>query len=348
MAYNRSMNQSFTDAESPQSQGPERSDRRTLFIGIGAGIVVLALAAVTFFLVRTGDLPGLAPEGPFHYFALTGGGGESLALSGGVLEPVPIEGIEGTVVEHMARSGTEVAIVRHEAEGDTPPRSDIYLVGNDTPLTADGLPKAALAISHDGSKIAYSYLAVAADADTPKRSLIQHLPDPGVWVSVLIDVATGEPRELGAGYGVQFPDPENANVVLFLSREGIEVFDLETGYSGIDVHQVIDPFVPLTGGINAPKVSPDGAYLAYFDTTASQYSVYAIDALFPSLTLTSVGNVPDTALDAAFSGNTLYALVRAGEVLELRSYNLDAIEQPGRTESVLPAGSFVIRIIPQR
>lgn len=327
---------------------PERLSRRVILPLLAGVVIVSALILVALLTLGRSHMAASNMEDSFHYVDSAEGAGRSFVLRDELLEPVVAAGIEGILVEQATRESLKVAIIHKEGVEGEPPVSDIYSLEDGRQLTTDGLPKSALAISPDGTKIAYSYLGLGAVSDDPRMRAVQYVPDARLWASVLLDIATGEQERIGVGYGVQFPDPLNSRTVLYLSPEGIRVSSLARGESAVEVNVPISQTIPATGFLNAPRLSSDGTHMVLYDAAQRRFSVYAIDSLLPTPVLTRAGTISDHALSAAFSDTALYALVRADDgTLELRSYDPEAPDRSGRTVQTLGSAPSISRLLPQ-
>jgi len=323
-----------TPPVTPASETP-RFSRKTIIIGIG--VLVLGVALLLAFVgLKNGEfniLP-VSEEQTFSYVTRTGYGSEALMLSQDAFGKRDV-GAPGTVVEYKEAEDVAVAILRSD-DALPRPTTEVYVLG-DTPraLTDDGYAKAGLAVSHDGTKVAFARI----NEDRSYQQFSSLLSD---WMIVVVDVATGEQEEVGTGFGAQFADPANAGVLLYATEEGVQAVDVVSGAVAVN------EFVEVASAHYTPSVSPDGSHTLVYNPETQRYAVFEITSLFPSLTLTPVSQISDALVHAVMQNDTVYGIAKGeGDALELRAYAVGDLST-GRVVRSLPAGNQIYQLIPNR
>lgn len=204
------------------------------------------------------------------------------------MSSVPM-GIEGLIIDYAERGDVRIAsVVIPQSQVN-----ELYLLGA-TPvaLTGDGYPKTGLAISADGSHIAYS-------APKEKRLTGPYFSlNAEGWTVMVMNLSTAQITEVGAGHGAQFADPTDASKILYSSTEGLVFADLATGA------RVINDSVPAFSAIFPIHVSDDGRKVLIFDSVLGAYQAYTIDRT--SLALTPIGSIPERFVSAAITDTHTY------------------------------------------
>lgn len=176
------------------------------------------------------------------------------------LLPKNIE-VSGTLGDYAAAGGTEAAIVRQADTGVT----EVQLLGKEQRILASSpAAKAAVAVSHDGSFVAYAARTDGTPGFAPALSS---------WTVHLVDVSSGSDIELGTGFDPEFFVRDGVPYLLFTSAEGLVVNSLaqRDTFSGfitaLELSDTVD---------HAAKISSDGSYLALKDPATRQHTIYSV------------------------------------------------------------------------
>lgn len=320
----------------PQHDVPQSKPQKTApwKVPVLAGSLIIILAAGAYYLMQREPADAQA----FTYIEISPIGEVARVLEGNELIPPAYEG-EGIVSEYLKRGSMSVGIVRTLTATSTETNSyrafdtDVVILSEGRQLTDDGIRKTSLAIASDGTQIAYAYV-------DSENQLANDNPQPADWSVAVVSVASGEVMRLGKGTAPHFVDSAAGRVIVFVTTDGLAVYDLSTGASSsYNAPAFQDALTSLA-------VSPDGKHLLVRDRGTEQHAVYAIGQAVPSLTLTLVGYVP-SLIAATLSNERVYGLaVNRDGATEIRSYPIENLNAESRLVRTIPEGSSVIRLIP--
>lgn len=161
----------------------------------------------------------------------------------------------------------------------------------DVPLSVKDTP----ALSFDGSLVAYAELALPI-VEFLDSALVRD------WRVRLVDLESGEVRDLGVGYRPFFIS-ESPQVLAFSSPEGLTAVVLESE------ERIILPHLPVEDVSQSMHVSLTGSYLVAYNSATKHYGVYAITDPI-SFEIQALGEVPDTLEHIAISEGTIYGIRR--------------------------------------
>lgn len=277
-----------------QESETRRSWKTPAFIGLALIIIVAGaaflitpiraqVAHVWFYLTSSEEAKQLivagANPGEIGKFA-------TFAFSGREEMVFPVEGL---VIDYAERGTVRVASVANPATMT----SELYLLGDEpVQLTEDRYAKTGIAISHDGSRIAYS---------APANKLLG-----GPFFSVqtedstvmVMELATREVTEVGVGHGPQFVDANDPSKIIYSSAEGLVLHDLAAGLIAVN-----SLFPPLSTGYPV-RISDDGTKALVFNSEQSQYGIHTIDAT--TLEHTLIAAIPDSFVSAVLTDTHAY------------------------------------------
>gem|GEM_PF-6753485 len=310
-----------TTTDTPPVAAPQEPQKPIRPI-IGILAIVLAVAAlIAFFVLGT---KRSAPE--FVYQRVTPIGEVAVRADGAPVDAAAL-GVDGQVVEYLETDAAQFALVRTLAATSSdgvPPNPfiyDVYLAG-DAPraLTTDGERKAGLAVSADGSKVAYAHRR----SDIPE-ALIE--ASGASWQVAVVDTATGAVTELGEGVAPQLVTEDDGTLVLFSSRDGVVIRNLAN-----DAMTLATSLLPA-GVMTEIDVSPDGEHLMFRDTVNGRYSVFRVSSFLPTLVVAPVGQIPMGLKHAALGTDQVYALraLDTGYVEQL-AFPLSRLDAPARAQ----------------
>jgi hypothetical protein len=119
--------------------------------------------------------------------------------------------IPGVVTDYARHSSSEAVIVSDES-GD----ESVYLIAGGKPNRISSEPGkyADIAISTDGSSVAYTRQETASTSEK---------------ASVVVLYSNGTTKELGNGIQPQFLEYDSTPLLLFVTEDGVETFNLNTG-----------------------------------------------------------------------------------------------------------------------
>lgn len=284
----------------PAPQMPTvRRKRGALVAGVLILVVVFALAAGGFYVVRAGALTFYGMRyvaGPFSDRSLY-----EIGIQGAhkVVLPVP-----GNIIGYAREGGKEAAIALSLGN------EDIYVHSGSVwkPLTKNGGIKAALQISPDGTMLAYAFRSeTASTTDFYAQD---------AWSIHVMDTSSGADRVVGAGYGPQFFSRDGVKYLLYTGVNKVTIVDLDK-----NTHQDIDVNTGVKNGFFSALVSPNGAYLALPSITEN-YAVFALSATNGLFTIAKpIGTTPRGSVFAAFDGNALLTVANDKSSTLLRQMN---------------------------
>ncbi|MBU1292505.1 hypothetical protein KJ819_00370 [Patescibacteria group bacterium] len=210
------------------------------------------------------------------------------------LSPVSFESLPGTLSDYASAKGVAVGIVTLT---DTGAQEIVLLNSEQGALTGSESAKASLAVSSDGSLIAYAAQTDGSQSFNPLLSS---------WTVRILNRDTGSDIELGTGFGPQFFARDGVTYLLFTTPEGIQVVDTSTA----EYRAFTTPF-ELNDRIEfAVRVAPDGSYLAMRDSVTQQFSLYEIYRVAANMPLGINPTGADLVglLDVAFANGSVYGV----------------------------------------
>lgn len=290
----------------PPAAAPSISRRNLL---LAAGGIILVLALVGYFVLTTSKLAfsgmrylaGSYEERALYEFTWKGVKEVSLPVS-------------GKLIDYAREGSREAAIV--EADG----AQQVVLISgkNVRPLVTEAGTRAALALSPDGSHVAYAERVVAEDESNPRDFFA-----PASWQVRVQSVETGELMIMGNGYAPHFFVRDGATYLAYMTKEGLHIANLETS-----THQDLPVGVKNATGAFPVTVSDDGMFVAV-PTPAGAYTLLSLERVEGgAFVLGAVGALPADARVIAFDGSSAYSVGRStGEVFFYRS-NVGAADAP--------------------
>lgn len=230
----------------------ERHTRRNVSIGLLVLIIVLVLGAGFYLIHSAGPLRGVRYlSGTFDsrtLYELGISGPQTIAVS-----------VPGRMVDYTRSNGHEAAIAV-----DATGAQDVYSIegGKAAALTHDGGIKTWLALSPDGSTIAYSVRTATTTSSTTSYY------DPIDWRVVV--VSHGQSQLFNQGYAPGFFTRDGNLYLLYTTPTSVHIVNLAT-----NTHQdiALDRGVPNV--FFHPIVSPDGMYIALPDVSTG-YFLYSL------------------------------------------------------------------------
>lgn len=307
-------------APPPQAPMP----KRTLFILIGALVIVAAVVAVflnpgirawfsSFFGVSLEErivlVKGMTEEGAATFYEFNDGKFNTVTLPEGVSLYSERAGVRAGAV-----GGTDISLIRGKSI---------------TSLYSDGEQKEAIAVSPDGTHVAFSSLVPGQSGEGIAR-----------WYVKSADVNSKELSIVGQGYGAQFFTLDGKTYILYTSTEGIAVADLASG----DV--TVTPITVQGSEEYAVVVSDNGKYLAIRDALIGQYFVYSVTRIEEGkLKLSSLHGFPEGVTSVIFKNDKLYAVQTVDAAQQLLVYATpDATE--AESTVALPPSSNTYTLLP--
>lgn len=285
-------------------------------------LVILVLILASFFAIRYFNLVPSARQG----------GEAPLQISlGSVIDARLTELVNGALANAAApEEGSVVSRARRSDIGMSatalmPPNTlgaALILEARDSSrkFAGSATMKDAVALSFDGGLIAY------AELNAPPGSLLysENVSD---WRVRVLNVATGEESDLGAGYAPYFIS-HNPDVLVFSSHDGIVSVEL-----GSDEKPIIFSQNTTENIVYAAHASPDGRSLLAHNALTGQWDIYSITQAHP-LALSASGAVQSPFDRVALSDTHLYGVYRdeATNTMTLWRYPLDAIAPLMRLE----------------
>ncbi|MBU2104120.1 hypothetical protein KKD95_03860 [Patescibacteria group bacterium] len=278
--------------EQPVSVSSTKPGKRTLLIGSGVAVAVLIFAAAAFIRIdgfsmidriwASFELRNIQVA-ERNYTSVSPNRFGVLALS-----PIKLGSLSGVLSDYAQAKGVKVGIVNNE----------VVLLGSDQgALTGSGSAKASLAVSPDGSLIAYAAQTSGAQTFDPVLS---------TWTVRILNRETGLDAELGAGFGPQFFTHEGVPYLMFTTPEGIQVVDTSTEeYRAFTTPFDFDDRIEF-----AARVAPDGSHVAMRDSVTKQFSLYEVYRVAANLPLGVNPTEADLVglLDIAFANGSVYGV----------------------------------------
>jgi hypothetical protein len=238
--------------------------------------------------------------------------------------PVP-----GHIVDYARTGGTEVALSIQSNAFET-----IYKIQNGTSKTvvSDTSIKSSIAVSSDGSLIAYASRATAATTTNPKNFY-----DPNSWNIQLIKNSDA-PKLIGTGYGPQFFARDGQSYLMYATEKGIHLVNLAT-----NTYQDIPVSFGTPTASHVAVISSDGRYLLLPDV-ATGYALYSLTYTGTLATISPVGPLPLPTDVAAFKGDIIVSVSHDATNLLFRT---STVQNPTtilktRTES----SDIIFKLIP--
>lgn len=210
------------------------------------------------------------------------------------LAPVEFDSLPGTLSDYARGRNVEAGIV---LLAGTDAHEVVLLDSTMSVLTGSASAKASLAVSPDGSLIAYATRTSGAQTFSPLLS---------EWTVRILDRETGSDTELGTGFGPQFFMQDGVPHLLFTTPEGIQVVDVSTNeYRAFTTPFDLDDRIEF-----AARVAPNGKYLAMRDRVTQQFSLYEIYRVASNIPLGIEPTGADLVglLDVVFAGGSVYGV----------------------------------------
>ncbi|HYE23512.1 MAG TPA: hypothetical protein VEA92_03690 [Candidatus Paceibacterota bacterium] len=197
---------------------------------------------------------------------------------------------ETRVMDYEKVGGVEIAIVRKGSLVEV-----VTLGESGSTHVSDTDLKSGLSVSADGMHALYARLPNSyVDGD------VVYTPDLSMWKVMLLDLATGQERELATGAAPSFLSAENQSTVLFAGQSGLILLDLATG--------VQNPTnIPVGSEGTAYVLSDDGRYLALYSSLLETYGLYEIYSTDP-FAIRPMRELGAGYAQIAFTGDTMYAI----------------------------------------
>jgi len=217
---------------------------------------------------------------------------QSVGSSGARAASIPE--VSGALGDYAEAGNVKAAIVA-TAEGQ-----EVFLLSDDiVQLTSDGLQKASLALSADGTMLAY-----AALTDPREDGFILSTSR---WTVRVVDIASGQSRDLGTGFGPEFFVRDGISYLLYTTPTTLAVFNTQA----MKGHQTFF-FTPSAIDYTA-RVSADGSHFAIRAATTGQFVIYSIDSLEGTLASTPVQTIEPILTDAQWVDGALYGLTESAD-----------------------------------
>lgn len=238
-------------------------------------------------------------------------------------------GVEGLVIDYAERANVRIASVANPKTMT----NELYML-KDTPvlLTEDLYTKTDIAISHDGSHIAYS---APAEKRLTGPFFSLRAED---WTVQVMNLATREITDIGLGHGAQFVGTGASLKLLYSTTEGLVLVDLDTS------ERVSNENVPAFSASHPIRVTSDGSKVLIFDPSLSTYRVYSIN--LESLELMPLATLPHQFAGAILTDTSVYWVKKGveGTPSELWSLSLEEGATPHREYTFID-GFIVTRVI---
>jgi len=266
---------------------PKYSLARIIAIGI-VGLIIVGAAGYALYVHVTNP----SPLGTLLFTGLYDSGN---VVEGGVFgwdeKKITVAG----TLSDFARSGKySVAIVKNDESG----AQDVHLLAPVSKvLTTDGVGKSAVAISGDGT-----YVAFSERADMSVGS--KFTPQISAWQVVVMNAESGEKKYYGEGFAPQFFSKDGESYVLFTTRMGVTIVNTTTLASRSMVF--INPGVVDYSAI----VSGDGAYLAVPNGISRILDIFTLNLTETDFSVSLLGVAPAPFVNSAFVGNSIEGVVR--------------------------------------
>lgn len=281
------------------AEQPARLTKRTLSIAIALGVVVVILITAAAFIRIDGFtmFERLWTAYELRDVRVVERNYTSVSVSRfGIMGPgsVSFDSLPGTLSDYARAKRVEAGIVTLADTG----AQEVVLLGSDQRvLTGSGSAKASLAISSDGSLVAYATQTSGAQSFSPLLS---------TWTVHILNLETGSDTELGAGFGPQFFVRDGVTYLLFTTPEGVQVVDTSTS----EYQAFTTPFELGDQIEYAIRVAPNGSHLAMRDRVTQQFSLYEIYRVAANLPLGIEPTEADLVglLDVVFANGYVYGV----------------------------------------
>ncbi|MES2135411.1 MAG: hypothetical protein V4449_04180 [Patescibacteria group bacterium] len=262
---------------------PVHSNKKLLLIGVLV-VVLVALGAWYAYTIPVRLIGLHVFEGDYR----TG-----KVLSFGILGLAEKKlSVNGVVADYASAKGTAVAVVRNP---DTNTEDILLMSDNGRTLTTDGEGKVALAVSPDGTMVAYSALT-NAPADT------FFTPQFSAWTIKVINIKTGEMTLMGSGFGPEFFTSNGKLMLMFTDATGITIADMATKTSQTT-------FFLNPGVIDySAHISDDGKFIAIPNGLTKHYDLFAVTHLEAPLGIDPLGSVEPVLVHGDFKGSNFYGV----------------------------------------
>ena len=298
----------------PQGLMSRFTPRARRAVIVVAGVIILLLVLLLIPGVRdriaTWWLALSAPEA-VREFTLIEGHSRHV---GGTLARIEGAGItrqeeENTLImDHEKRGDAEFAITRTISPASV---NVVALTPEARTYVSDENLKSGLSVSMDGKWALYATLPNSVvDGD------VMYFSNPSMWRVMLLDLTTGDVRQIAEGASPAFLNPEDPTQVLYMSESGLVVHNTATGESA--------PTNIPAGTENTPFIlSDDGKYLALYSTLLNEYALFEVYSTDPIFAIRPLRDLGAAYRHIAFSGSTLYGLRQvAGGKMEVVSHDL--------------------------
>ncbi|MDP3402731.1 MAG: hypothetical protein Q8S35_02135 [bacterium] len=279
-----------TTSQGEASVRPQRNPKVVLVVVL---IVAMVLIAAGYLFHRYG--PQLSFQG-LHYLA---GSYEERALYkvglfGTKLAQLPVT---GKVIDYAQADRTKAAIID---TGDGV--QAVYLLSPGTARVLNTTPgiRASLAVSADGTKVAYAERLL----DAPQATASEFY-NPTSWVIRVIDTVTGEVATMGNGFGTGLFVRDGSVYLVYGTQEGMHIANLTSGQ-----HQDVTFGVPEDVRQFPIVVSDDGSHVA-IPSPAAVYTLFALEQESGVFTLRSIGALPEQARAVAFRNDSIFSASRS-------------------------------------
>ena len=259
----------------------QQSTRRYTVLAIIAIIFVLVLATSAVYLIRS-EKDVRVSEARYESITV-----QSFGILGAMKTALPQ--YEGSLADYAEGGSIKAAIITNNDV------DEVYLLsGSQKQLTSDGTKKAALAVSSDGSTLAYAALT------NPRED--GFILSTARWTVRVVDIASGTSRDLGAGFAPEFFVRDGVGYVLYTTPTSLAVFNLleKNGFETLF-------FTPSAIDYTA-RVSENGEFFAIRGSGTAQHSIYRIDSLDRRLSYSLIRPIDVIFTDVEWQGNELLGL----------------------------------------
>ncbi|MES2226060.1 MAG: hypothetical protein V4480_04625 [Patescibacteria group bacterium] len=231
--------------------------------------------------------------------------------------------VSGRVLDYARAGGSEAAIVLAD-DGS----QDVYRIagGKAQALTHDGGIKSSLAISQDGSMVAYAARSMASTSTEPADFYALD-----AWNVTRINTADGSATLAGKGYGPQFFAFEGSEYLAFTGPAGLHIVELAT-----NTHQDLPVGTMHINGLYRAAISADGHYLALPSSdTYKEFSLSKADGVF---SIAYIGRIPFGAMSVSYLKDDTVASLVATEAGNSITLSDPANPASIRSTKILPPG----------
>lgn len=277
------------------------SHKRFIITIIGVVVLIAILAGGYFFINAKKGITvfdGDYLEGTVHEFGLFG-----------YKDVTPM--VSGYLSDYARAGKTKVAVVLNESGT----AQDIAVLSDaGRMLTTDGAGKAALAVSPDGTEVAY---AVVTGAPAGTLFDIKTV----LWSVRTTNLETGDSWTIGEGFGPQYFERDGKTYLLFTSSRGIVVADLEA--------RTTQTTLMVTPGVvdYTARISADGMYLAMENGVTKKTDLYTVKSIAAPLSLELITAIEPELTGMEFIGDTLYGVQWDAEGARVWSVTPDGVAQ---------------------